>query len=122
MRRTNSVTALPPALRGLVLAVGGEPAAAAEQLQGLVERQGQVLRGHDVVEETLGAAEGSLQFNARYDPLAQLVVAAPQQVLDALYSLPASDFHDITSGSNGLPSLPGYDLVTGLGSWTGQTP
>lgn len=25
-------------------------------------------------------------------------------------------FHDITSGSNGNPALPGYDLVTGIGS------
>ena len=31
-------------------------------------------------------------------------------------------FRDITAGSNGLPALPGYDLVTGLGSWTGSTP
>jgi subtilase family serine protease len=29
---------------------------------------------------------------------------------------------DITAGSNGLPALPGFDLVTGLGSWTGATP
>lgn len=31
-------------------------------------------------------------------------------------------FRDITVGSNGLPALPGFDLVTGLGSWTGTTP
>ena len=31
-------------------------------------------------------------------------------------------FRDITSGNNGLPCLTGYDLVTGLGSWTGATP
>jgi subtilase family serine protease len=31
-------------------------------------------------------------------------------------------FRDITVGNNGLPALPGYDLVTGLGSWTGSTP
>jgi subtilase family serine protease len=31
-------------------------------------------------------------------------------------------FRDITAGDNGEPALPGYDLVTGLGSWTGATP
>lgn len=40
--------------------------------------------------------------------------------LPKLYSLPASDFHDITSGSSlGSPNYsagPGYDLVTGRGS------
>lgn len=41
----------------------------------------------------------------------------PSQTLPALYSLPSSDFHDITSGSNGTYSAgPGYDEVTGLGS------
>ncbi len=35
----------------------------------------------------------------------------------AVYSLPSSDFHDITSGSNGQYSATkGYDEVTGLGS------
>jgi subtilase family serine protease len=35
----------------------------------------------------------------------------------AVYGLPAADFHDITSGSNGAYSAgPGYDLVTGLGT------
>lgn len=28
----------------------------------------------------------------------------------------ATDYHDITSGSNGNPTLPGYDLVTGIGT------
>ncbi len=41
----------------------------------------------------------------------------PTQALTALYSLPSSDFHDITSGSNGGYSAgPGYDEVTGLGA------
>ena len=31
----------------------------------------------------------------------------------------ASGFHDITSGSNGFPAVPGYDLVTGWGSPNG---
>ncbi|MDB5173165.1 MAG: hypothetical protein JWN51_1938 [Phycisphaerales bacterium] len=43
----------------------------------------------------------------------------PTQTLPALYKLPSSDFHDITSDTsiptaNPLPA--GYDLVTGLGS------
>src|SRR5208282_3747677 len=32
-----------------------------------------------------------------------------------------SDFHDITSGSNGYPAVTGYDLATGWGSPTGPT-
>jgi kumamolisin len=31
-----------------------------------------------------------------------------------------SDFHDITSGSNGYPAVTGYDLVTGWGSPNGD--
>jgi subtilase family serine protease len=39
------------------------------------------------------------------------------QTLPALYKLPASDFHDVTSGSNGgYQAGPGYDLVTGRGT------
>jgi hypothetical protein len=39
------------------------------------------------------------------------------QTLPALYSLPSSDFHDITTGSNGTYSAKaGYDMVTGLGT------
>ncbi len=38
------------------------------------------------------------------------------QLQSALYSLPSSDFHDVTTGSNGYSATPGYDLVTGLGS------
>jgi subtilase family serine protease len=38
------------------------------------------------------------------------------QTLPKLYALPAADFHDITSGSNGYWAGPGYDLVTGRGS------
>jgi uncharacterized delta-60 repeat protein len=40
----------------------------------------------------------------------------PTQTLPRLYSAPASDFHDITSGNNGFAAGPGYDLVTGQGS------
>jgi subtilase family serine protease len=38
------------------------------------------------------------------------------QAVADLYNMPASNFHDITTGSNGNPALVGYDLVTGLGS------
>ena len=38
------------------------------------------------------------------------------QTLSKLYTLPASDFHDITTGSNGFSAGTGYDLVTGRGS------
>jgi subtilase family serine protease len=34
----------------------------------------------------------------------------------AIYSLPATDFNDVTVGSNGLRASSGYDLVTGLGA------
>jgi hypothetical protein len=39
------------------------------------------------------------------------------QTLPALYSVSATDYHDITTGSNGkFKAGPGYDEVTGLGS------
>ena len=40
----------------------------------------------------------------------------PSQTLPALYSLPSTDFHDITAGNNGYYAAPGYDYVTGLGT------
>ncbi|HMD55594.1 MAG TPA: S53 family peptidase [Phycisphaerae bacterium] len=40
----------------------------------------------------------------------------PAQLLPALFSAPSSDFHDITTGSNGYKAGPGFDLATGLGS------
>jgi hypothetical protein len=36
--------------------------------------------------------------------------------LNALYHLPQSDLNDITTGNNGFPAGPGYDLVTGRGT------
>jgi subtilase family serine protease len=39
------------------------------------------------------------------------------QALDAIYSVPASDFHDITTGDNGgFAATVGKDLVTGRGT------
>jgi hypothetical protein len=52
-------------------------------------------------------ADGSETFNSGLDPT---------QTLQALYGLPASDFHTITTGYNGFNAGDGYDLVTGLGS------
>lgn len=40
----------------------------------------------------------------------------PTQTINAIYSLPAADFHDIVTGNNGFPARPGYDYVTGLGT------
>ena len=40
-----------------------------------------------------------------------------RQVMAALYALPADDFHDVTTGGNGVfDAGPGYDESTGLGS------
>ena len=38
------------------------------------------------------------------------------KTLPRLYAISAGDFHDITTGSNGLSAGVGYDLVTGRGS------
>jgi subtilase family serine protease len=38
------------------------------------------------------------------------------EALTDLYSLPSSDFNDITTGSIGYSATAGYDLVTGLGT------
>ncbi len=43
-------------------------------------------------------------------------LSGPTQTLPALYSLPASDFHDETIGYNFYNAGTGYDLVTGRGS------
>ncbi len=44
------------------------------------------------------------------------VLDGATQTLPMLYALPAADFHDITTGNNGLPAGVGYDQVTGIGS------
>jgi hypothetical protein len=48
----------------------------------------------------------------------------PSQTLPALYTIPAADVHDITSGSNGYSPTyvagAGYDLVSGIGSPVGN--
>ncbi len=40
----------------------------------------------------------------------------PTQALQGLYSLPATDFNEVTTGYNGLSAGPGYNEVTGLGT------
>jgi Ca2+-binding RTX toxin-like protein len=45
-----------------------------------------------------------------------LGTAGPTEAQTALYGLRASDYHDITTGSNGYSAGPGYDLMSGLGS------
>jgi subtilase family serine protease len=49
--------------------------------------------------------------------------AASGGVVDAALVYGSSiTFRDITAGNNGESALPGFDLVTGRGSWTGATP
>jgi hypothetical protein len=47
---------------------------------------------------------------------ATLGAAGPTEAQAALYGLSRTDYHDITSGSNGYSAGPGYDMVTGLGT------
>lgn len=52
-------------------------------------------------------------------------VAAPGFINPSIYSIGlgssyGSDFHDVTSGSNGFPAVKGYDLITGWGSPKGS--
>src|SRR5262249_52742064 len=49
--------------------------------------------------------------------MAPLNSTDPTEAQQALYSMPASDYHDITSGTNdGYTASSGYNLVTGLGT------
>jgi subtilase family serine protease len=59
------------------------------------------------------ADQGRVQFG-------KTTLDGPSQTLPMLYSMPASDFNDITTGNNGFAAGPGYDLVTGRGSPTAQ--
>ncbi len=43
-------------------------------------------------------------------------LSGASQTLPALYNMSSSDFHNLTSGSNGYSSGSGYNLVTGRGS------
>jgi hypothetical protein len=46
----------------------------------------------------------------------QSTLNGASQTLPALYNMSSSDYHDITSGSNGYSAGTGYDLVTGRGT------
>jgi hypothetical protein len=46
----------------------------------------------------------------------QATLDGVNQTLPMLYALPATDFHDITTGDNGFAATAGYDLATGRGS------
>jgi hypothetical protein len=70
-----------------------------------------------------GTSAGSPQWAALMSIVDQGLSLAGKSALDgysqtlpALYQLPSSDFHDITSGYNGYSAGTGFDLVTGLGS------
>jgi subtilase family serine protease len=43
------------------------------------------------------------------------------QLLPAIYSMPASNFHDVTTGSTGYAAKAGYDFATGRGSPVAQS-
>jgi len=67
---------------------------------------------------TLGGTSAAAPMWAARSAVSGLVIKA-----NLLYSATSPiTFRDITAGSNGLPTLPGFDLVTGLGSWTGLKP
>jgi subtilase family serine protease len=74
--------------------------------------------------EVYGTSAGAPQWSALVALADQGRAAAgkaaldgPTQTLPDIYQLPSSDFHDVTSGSNGgYSATAGYDLVTGRGS------
>jgi subtilase family serine protease len=67
---------------------------------------------------TLGGTSAATPMWAGRAATAGIVVKAK-----TLYATPSViPFRDITTGDNGLPALPGYDMVTGLGSWAGAQP
>jgi hypothetical protein len=67
-----------------------------------------------------GTSAGSPQWAALFAIADQGRALGGQAALaggqTALYNLPSSDFHDVTSGTNGYSAKAGYDLVTGRGS------
>ncbi len=75
-------------------------------------------------QEVGGTSAGAPQWGALVAIADQGRVASGKKTLDgatgtlpAIYDLPASDFHDITSGRTGrFSASAGYDLTTGLGT------
>jgi hypothetical protein len=49
---------------------------------------------------------------------ALLNATSPTNTLTSLYALASTDFHDVTTGSNGHAATAGYDLATGRGTPT----
>jgi hypothetical protein len=72
--------------------------------------------------EVGGTSSGSPQWAALIAIADQGRVAAGSTTLNnsqteaALYTAPSSDFHKITTGSNGYPATAGYNLATGIGT------
>ena len=67
---------------------------------------------------TLGGTSAATPMIAARAAISRKVVDA-----DFLYATPPPiTFRDITEGNNGLPARPGFDLVTGLGSWIDVAP
>jgi len=63
---------------------------------------------------TVGGTSASTVMIAADAAVVAAAVNAP-----FVYAVPANiPFRDITAGSNGHPALTGYDLATGLGSWS----
>ncbi len=63
-----------------------------------------------------GAPQWAALFALADQRLAQVGRGSLTNAQAAIYQLPASDFHDIASGSNGFAARTGYDLLTGRGS------
>jgi hypothetical protein len=79
----------------------------------------QVIGGTSVATPTWAGFTALVNEQAHLFGLTSIGFANPE-----LYTLAASPtsyaahFHDVTSGSNGFPATPGYDLATGLGTPT----
>ena len=130
------------------ISIDGIPIPSWQQLAGVITSKNEgsttLRNGPDVAAEAntnfywcadgeCGTGEGGTSFAAPmwagYLALAnQQAVAngtpAPGFIDPAIYPLGlgsgyATAFHDITSGNNGFPAVPGYDLVTGWGSPNG---
>ncbi len=63
----------------------------------------------------VGGTSAATPMWAARSAIAKLAIDAPL-LYGAVVPVP---FRDITDGDNGLPAGPGFDLVTGFGSWAG---
>ncbi len=71
---------------------------------------------YDVGGTSAGAPQWSALIALANQGRAQAGKAALNNALANIYSLSSSDFHDVTTGSNGNAAKAGYDLATGRGS------